>query len=246
MAEQSRPSDGAAARPHHEHSAAPCCPAVRRTFTQELHARFEPLLLFFIDGASLIEMDEKWEVLLAWQQPMEDASRPPLLVRRGGRPHAALAGLLQAGRCVDEPSGHPERATPAAACRAPPGRRLKRERRRCCHAPVRVRVQMGLTTLYNFWAYPDASRLRLSQILVLPPYRCEALLGSCCGAGLETPRCGGFLVGRCSAPRRRGVKRGQRACDAACLPLTGSWAWARPCSPCRTAWPASATASTSR
>lgn len=34
---------------------------------QDLHARIEPLLLFFIDGASAIEKDEKWEVLLALQ-----------------------------------------------------------------------------------------------------------------------------------------------------------------------------------
>jgi hypothetical protein len=32
-------------------------------------------------------------------------------------------------------------------------------------------VQLGVTTLYKFWAYPDTARIRLSQILVLPPYR---------------------------------------------------------------------------
>ena len=37
-------------------------------------------------------------------------------------------------------------------------------------------LQLGLTTMYNFWAYPDNTRLRLSQILVLPPYQ-EAGLG---------------------------------------------------------------------
>jgi len=36
--------------------------------------------------------------------------------------------------------------------------------------------QLGITTMYNFWAYPDKTRLRLSQILVLPPYQ-EAGLG---------------------------------------------------------------------
>lgn len=46
-------------------------------------------------------------------------------------------------------------------------------------------LQLGLTTLYNFWAYPAASRLRLSQILVLPPFR-DAGLGKvrgCWGSG---------------------------------------------------------------
>ena len=38
-----------------------CCP-------QAVHARLEPLLLFFIDGASLIDADDdKWELLLAVQ-----------------------------------------------------------------------------------------------------------------------------------------------------------------------------------
>ncbi len=46
---------------------------------QELHARFEPLLLFYIDGASLIEKgDDKWDVLLAVQH-REDGC--PALVR---------------------------------------------------------------------------------------------------------------------------------------------------------------------
>ena len=30
---------------------------------------------------------------------------------------------------------------------------------------------MGFCTLYTFWAYPDKSRLRVSQILTLPPYQ---------------------------------------------------------------------------
>lgn len=35
---------------------------------QDMHARFEPLLLFFIDGASLVEKgDDKWEALIAVQ-----------------------------------------------------------------------------------------------------------------------------------------------------------------------------------
>jgi hypothetical protein len=40
----------------------------------------------------------------------------------------------------------------------------------------------GFATLYNFWAYPDRTRLRLSQVLVLPPfqarYRARARWGS--------------------------------------------------------------------
>jgi len=39
-----------------------------------------------------------------------------------------------------------------------------------------LHAQLGLTTMYNFWAYPENVRLRLSQILVLPPYQ-EAGLG---------------------------------------------------------------------
>ena len=36
--------------------------------TQELHSRFEPLLLFFIDGAQIIEKgDPKWDVLMLIQ-----------------------------------------------------------------------------------------------------------------------------------------------------------------------------------
>lgn len=35
---------------------------------QELHARFEPLLLFFIDGAQIIEKgDPKWDALMLIQ-----------------------------------------------------------------------------------------------------------------------------------------------------------------------------------
>lgn len=32
-------------------------------------------------------------------------------------------------------------------------------------------LQFGYTTVYNFYAFPDKTRLRLSQILVLPPYQ---------------------------------------------------------------------------
>ncbi|KAJ9534338.1 hypothetical protein QJQ45_016034 [Haematococcus lacustris] len=76
------------------------------TRLQELHARIEPLLLFFIDGASLIEKgDDKWDILLAVQP---------------------------------SPKGN---------------------------------LVLGLASMYSFWAYPESQRLRLSQILVLPPYR---------------------------------------------------------------------------
>lgn len=34
-----------------------------------------------------------------------------------------------------------------------------------------VRLQLGFATVYNFYAYPDRCRMRLSQILVLPPYQ---------------------------------------------------------------------------
>ena len=61
----------------------------------------QPVLFFFIDGASIIELDDKWEVLL----------------------------LLDGSRLA------------------------------------------GLATLYNYYAWPDRTRLRLSQMLVLPPYQ---------------------------------------------------------------------------
>ena len=36
---------------------------------QDLHARLQPFLLFFIDGASFIDEDDpKWEVVLATEQ----------------------------------------------------------------------------------------------------------------------------------------------------------------------------------
>eukprot|EP00798_Chlamydomonas_sp_ICE-L_P003312 gene3312-13339_t len=71
-----------------------------------IHARMEPLMLFFIDGASSIDAeDDMWELLLAL------------------KPQPNGGNLL------------------------------------------------GLQTLYKFWAYPDSNRLRLSQVLVLPPYQ---------------------------------------------------------------------------
>ena len=44
------------------------------------------------------------------------------------------------------------------------------------HAPAAhdiadARMQVGFCTLYTFWAYPDRSRLRVSQVLTLPPYQ---------------------------------------------------------------------------
>ena len=32
-------------------------------------------------------------------------------------------------------------------------------------------MQVGFCTLYTFWAYPNKTRLRVSQILVLPPHQ---------------------------------------------------------------------------
>ena len=34
-----------------------------------------------------------------------------------------------------------------------------------------ARMQVGFCTLYTFWAYPDRSRLRVSQVLTLPLYQ---------------------------------------------------------------------------
>lgn len=37
----------------------------------------------------------------------------------------------------------------------------------CCACPL----QLGYCTVYRFYAYPDRVRMRLSQILVLPPHQ---------------------------------------------------------------------------
>lgn len=55
---------------------------------QELHQRFEPLLLFFIDGASLIDAeDDKWEVLLPVIPPKDG--------NKGGIVVSAALGYVQ-------------------------------------------------------------------------------------------------------------------------------------------------------
>ena len=72
-----------------------------------LHARLQPLLLFFVDAASPIDAsDPAWDLLLAVEQGQDDQ------------------------------------------CKI-----------------------LGFATLYNFWVFPDRKRVRLSQVLVLPPYQ---------------------------------------------------------------------------
>ena len=73
----------------------------KNPMTKLILSRTEPLMMFFIDGASLVEYDERWEVLL----------------------------LMEGARLA------------------------------------------GVCTLYNYYAYPDRHRLRLSQLLVLPPFQ---------------------------------------------------------------------------
>ncbi|GBG87303.1 hypothetical protein CBR_g45363 [Chara braunii] len=76
----------------------------------EWHRRMEPLVLFFIDGSSLIDTrDKRWEMLVAVERTAD----------------GALSRL-----CVQ-----------------------------------------GFTTMYSFYHYPDSTRLRLSQLLVLPPFQ---------------------------------------------------------------------------
>jgi hypothetical protein len=54
---------------------------------QELHARLQPLLLFFIDGASVIDLeDEDWDLLLAVQTL---PGKAPVVVS----PHCTCAAL---------------------------------------------------------------------------------------------------------------------------------------------------------
>lgn len=64
----------------------------------------QPLTLFFIDGASIIEYDENWEILVLFE--------------------------------VDEKG---------------------------------VARIAGFATFYNFYAFPDSSRMRISQVKLRPP-----------------------------------------------------------------------------
>jgi GNAT superfamily N-acetyltransferase len=36
-------------------------------------------------------------------------------------------------------------------------------------------LQVGFCSFYSFYSYPDSSRLRLSQILVLPPHQSKGI-----------------------------------------------------------------------
>lgn len=73
-----------------------------------LHARLQPLLLFFVDAASAIDPDDRnWDLLLVVETAGGDVA-PKIL---------------------------------------------------------------GFATLYHFWVFPDRRRVRLSQVLVLPPYQ---------------------------------------------------------------------------
>jgi len=74
---------------------------------RRLHARIQPLLLFFVDAASAIDStDPAWDLLLAVES-------------------------FSDGRCQ----------------------------------------VLGFATLYHFWVFPDRQRIRLSQVLVLPPHQ---------------------------------------------------------------------------
>ena len=39
------------------------------------------------------------------------------------------------------------------------------------HTEVCCVTQVGLCTLFMFWAWPDRRRCRVSQVLVLPPFQ---------------------------------------------------------------------------
>jgi histone acetyltransferase 1 len=81
--------------------------ATASDMVRTLHARLEPLLLFFVDAACAIDAaDSNWEFLLAVET---DANGAPEIV--------------------------------------------------------------GFATVYRFYVYPDRCRLRLSQVLVLPPHQ---------------------------------------------------------------------------
>ena len=74
---------------------------------RQLHARIQPLLLFFVDAASAIDStDPAWDLLLAVE------------------------------------------SFPDGTCQV-----------------------LGFATLYHFWVFPDRQRVRLSQVLVLPPHQ---------------------------------------------------------------------------
>lgn len=74
---------------------------------RQIHARIQPLLLFFVDAASAIDStDPAWDLLLAVE------------------------------------------SSPDGTCQV-----------------------LGFATLYHFWVFPDRQRVRLSQVLVLPPHQ---------------------------------------------------------------------------
>ena len=57
---------------------------------QDLHARFQPLLLFFVDGANFINAEEpEWDLLLAVRS-------------HGGIPTVVRPGQAQAHLCVQD------------------------------------------------------------------------------------------------------------------------------------------------
>ncbi|GAX79231.1 hypothetical protein CEUSTIGMA_g6671.t1 [Chlamydomonas eustigma] len=118
--------------------------AARSSVVKGIHMRMEPFLLFFIDGASLINNeDSEWELIFALLE------RPP-----------------QQNQSQESSSEH---------------------------SRVGSHLVVGMQTMYNFWTLPkavqqgsalrhaptscdylkapDNQRLRLSQVLVLPPYQ---------------------------------------------------------------------------
>jgi len=106
-----------------------------------MNDRLQPLVLFHVDGGSLIDADDdRWDLLLLL---VDDSAGRPTLVRPLRRP-TLLRSLGSAAPSLFYLS---YLAT------------TERARRR-----VGV-PQAGLCTVYRFYAYPDNQRLRISQVV---------------------------------------------------------------------------------
>ncbi|CAI7913049.1 unnamed protein product [Closterium sp. NIES-54] len=109
---------------------------------RDWHARMQPLVKFFIDNGQPIDStDPLWTLSVVLQRPAAPSSSPP--------PPSATAAAASASSAT---SG-------AKAGAAAPARGESEV------------VVVGFCTIYSFYHHPNSSRLRLSQILVLPPYQ---------------------------------------------------------------------------
>jgi len=110
---------------------------------KELHARIQFFLLFFIDASSYIDAEDAvWEILLLFE-------RRPV-------PATATAGA--------DAATSKRSASVASAARSKPSSTGS-------NGAAYAYSFVGYVTLYKFFAFPDSTRLRLSQIFVLPTHQ---------------------------------------------------------------------------